>query len=89
MADRAVVPLRVRDIGGCTCGPDGHDFHVGDISPTCRYHQGAAEQPWNHFIPWNCPTYYDGCNCEGGPFYEPPTDCEDICMNECQGPCGV
>lgn len=58
------VPLTIADIGGCTCGPDGHDFHTGDISPTCRYHEAAAEQPWNHHIPWNCPTFYDGCNCE-------------------------
>jgi hypothetical protein len=24
----------------------------------------AAEQPWNHGIPWNCPTFWDGCNCD-------------------------
>ena len=37
------------------------------------YHYGASLQPWNHHIPWNCPTYYDGCNCEGGPYYQMPS----------------
>lgn len=29
----------------------------------CLYHQQAAMYPSDHSIPWNCPTYYDGCNC--------------------------
>lgn len=40
------------------------------------YHYGAELQPWNHRIPWNCPSYYDGCNCEGGPHYNKPEDAE-------------
>lgn len=56
--------LSVRDVGGCICSrlwtADEHP-----IDPECRYHQAAAEQPWNHRIPWNCPTYFDGCNCGG------------------------
>ena len=36
------------------------------------YQYGASLQPWNHRIPWNCRTYYDGCNCDGGPFYDRP-----------------
>jgi hypothetical protein len=57
---RALTP---RDCDGCTCG--GHE-----VRDDCMYHYAAALQPWNHRIPWNCPSYYDGCNCEGGPFYE-------------------
>lgn len=56
-------PLAVLDCGGCTCG--GREVKAG-----CMYHYAASLQPWNHRIPWNCPNYYDGCNCEGGPFYE-------------------
>ena len=37
------------------------------------YHYGASLQPWNHRIPWNCLTYYDGCNCSGGPYYQMPS----------------
>jgi len=36
------------------------------------YHYAAHLQPWNHAIPWNCPAYYDGCNCPGGPYYTRP-----------------
>lgn len=36
------------------------------------YSYGAEMQPWNHQIPMNCPTYWDGCNCEGGPYYQMP-----------------
>ena len=36
------------------------------------YKMAAALQPWNHRIPWNCPNFWDGCNCEGGPLYDPP-----------------
>lgn len=59
-------PLGILDCGGCTCG-GGHP-----VKPGCMYHYAAALQPWNHRIPWNCPNYYDGCNCEGGPFYAMP-----------------
>jgi hypothetical protein len=37
------------------------------ILPDCRYHQIAAAHPHDHRIPWNCPTFYDGCNCETPP----------------------
>ena len=38
------------------------------------YKYGAELQPWNHRFPWNCPHYWDGCNCEDGPHYDRPTD---------------
>lgn len=73
--------------GGCICviaggQPYGYDFDsetkevIWRINPNCEYHQQASEQPWNHRIPWNCPTYWDGCNCDGGPFYEENFDRE-------------
>lgn len=69
-------PLTLSDVGGCTC--QRFDAEAGKHtygSVPCRYHEGAAQQPWNHRIPWNCPTYWDGCNCEGGPyFYEAKAD---------------
>lgn len=37
------------------------------IHPDCAYHALAAEFPLDHSIPWNCATYYDGCNCIGTP----------------------
>jgi hypothetical protein len=40
-----------------------------NIDPDCEYHRAAATEPWNHAVPWNCPTFWDGCNCPGGPFY--------------------
>lgn len=49
--------LTSADAGGCTCG--GHE-----IRESCMYHYAARLQPDNHRIPWNCPTFYDGCNCE-------------------------
>lgn len=61
----AVRPLTVADIGGCTCG-----FCERGADPdyeNCLYHYAAQLQPDNHRIPWNCPTYYDGCNCEEKP----------------------
>jgi hypothetical protein len=51
----AVRLLGITDLMGCTCG--GNDI------ASCMYHYGASLQPGNHRIPWNCPTYYDGCNC--------------------------
>lgn len=66
-------PYTVLDTGGCICAYDPGDGSIAiAIQPECQYHRMAAEQPWNHRIPWNCPTYWDGCNCEGGPFYDPP-----------------
>lgn len=69
-------PLTLSDVGGCTC--QRFDAEAGKHtygSVPCRYHEGAAQQLWNHRIPWNCPTYWDGCNCEGGPyFYEAKAD---------------
>ena len=37
-----------------------------------HYRHAAETQPWNHRFPWNCPSYWDGCNCEGGPYYDRP-----------------
>ena len=53
-AQRALTPA---DTGGCTC-----NTHQPGPSQ-CLYHYAAQLQPSNHRIPWNCPTYYDGCNC--------------------------
>lgn len=63
---------------GCTCsrapgfgcgalGADG--AYEWAVHPACAYHAQAAEQPLNHRVPWNCPSYWDGCNCVGGPLY--------------------
>ena len=52
-----VRPLGVQDLSGCICRDEG-------ISPDCLYHYAASLQPDNHRIPWNCPTYYDGCTCQ-------------------------
>lgn len=60
-------PLTIGDCGGCTCGTP-----CREVKDSCMYHFAASLQPWNHRIPWNCPAYYDGCNCEGGPFYTMP-----------------
>jgi hypothetical protein len=41
--------------------PDGtFDWQIRD---ECPYHSYAAAHPDDHQIPWNCPTFYDGCNC--------------------------
>jgi hypothetical protein len=47
--------------GGCICAwtRDGK----WQLNPECGYHQLAARNPGDHRIPWNCPTFYDGCNC--------------------------
>jgi hypothetical protein len=60
-----VRPLTIGDCGGCTCQPYGPDCD------SCLYHYAARLQPDNHRIPWNCPTFYDGCNCE------PATDLQE------------
>lgn len=62
----AVRALTSGDSGGCTCQGGA----CSGVDETCLYHYAARLQPWNHHIPWNCPSYLDGCNCEGGPFYE-------------------
>lgn len=69
-------PLDHNDYGGCigcvhTRNPDGNGWDW-DIREDCAYHLAAKLQPWNHNIPWVCGNYWDGCNCEGGPFYDPP-----------------
>lgn len=62
-------PLGV-EVGGCTCQRFDSETkkHTYGHAP-CRYHEAATRQPWNHRIAWNCPTYWDGCNCEGGPYF--------------------
>ena len=51
---------------GCICPsptkkPDGpYDWQ---IESDCQYHATAARYPSNHGISWNCPTFYDKCNC--------------------------
>lgn len=68
------MPLSVGEVGGCTCQRFDSESrtHTYRNAP-CSYHEAAERQPWNHHIPWNCPTYFDGCNCDGGPyFYEAP-----------------
>lgn len=50
---------------GCIC-QRRHSYQLErgfDIDPDCPYHRLAAARPWDHRIPWNCPTYWDGCNC--------------------------
>lgn len=71
-------PLNHNDYAGCagckhTKRADGvgYDWEIRD---DCSYHLAAALQPWNHRIPWACGNYWDGCNCEGGPFYDWPAD---------------
>ena len=55
---------------GYGCGARKTDGGRGwTTHPECRYHDQAAEQPWNHRIPWICGNYWDGCNCVGGPLY--------------------
>lgn len=52
------------------------------------YKYGAGLQPWNHQFPWNCPSYYDGCNCEGGPYYDRPETSSLLCGQSARGmPC--
>ncbi len=54
---------RVRDVSGCICG--GRKDAEGEwiILNECEYHSLAAENPTDHSMPWNCPTFYDTCNC--------------------------
>ena len=53
-----VRPLGAWDYPGCACNA------LPEVNPDCLYHYAASPQPDNHRIPWNCPTYYDGCNCD-------------------------
>ena len=48
---------------GCSCSYGA--YVEGEVypKPDCDYHNVAKAQPLNHRIPWNCPTFYDGCNC--------------------------
>jgi hypothetical protein len=64
IADLHGEPVTVSMTGGCTCRWTKAVHRAVDISPDCMYHYAARLQPWNHRIPWNCPTYHDGCNCE-------------------------
>jgi hypothetical protein len=66
-----VHPPRSEVIHGCTCqkfNPDTqkHEYDLG-VDSKCDYHRYAALHPEDHRSPWNCPTYWDGCNC---PDYE-------------------
>jgi hypothetical protein len=52
--------------GSCICAAPGNIRANGGnlvVLPECGYHQVAADHPDDHSIPWNCPTYWDGCNC--------------------------
>jgi hypothetical protein len=56
--------------GGCICSGLNDPKEVMKdptkwrIDPDCIYHQMAKKYPKDHSIPWNCPTYWDGCNCK-------------------------
>ena len=59
------------EVPGCICSRNPNWYtekedgsYVFDLDPECGYHGVAAEHPDDHRIPWNCPTYWDGCNCE-------------------------
>lgn len=52
--------------GSCICAtPENIKAHGGKLVrlPGCAYHAAAARNPRDHRIPWNCRTYWDGCNC--------------------------
>jgi hypothetical protein len=61
----AVGQLSMRDVPGCACDLIAA-AKTGEfvLNPDCLYHLAARLQPDNHRIPWNCPTYWDGCNCD-------------------------
>jgi hypothetical protein len=56
--------------GGCICSRLNPPEQVikypeeWKIDPKCIYHKMAKKYPKDHSIPWNCPTYWDGCNCK-------------------------
>jgi hypothetical protein len=61
--------LRIERKGGsCICVVPGNidieNQSIIQIKPECTYHKAAAAHPQDHSIPWNCPTYWDGCNCK-------------------------
>jgi len=74
-----VRPLLAGDLGGCICPCTKDGIQVLD---DCMYHYGAGLQPDNHRIPWNCPTFYDGCNCE--PEICPLCGGQDVHKPECR-----
>lgn len=47
---------------GCTCS-SGWTKDEHPIREDCLYHWLAAKFPLDHSIPWNCGSYWDGCNC--------------------------
>jgi len=48
---------------GCICPRPNEKGGQRTIRPDCKYHATAARWPEYHAIPWNCPTFYDTCNC--------------------------
>jgi hypothetical protein len=56
-----IVLGRPPECGSCICGVER--IQRRDFRPECTYHAAALAHPDNHSIPWNCPTYWDGCNC--------------------------
>lgn len=68
-ADQAEAKLREVEArgperpGSCTC--IAVPGYKGEIQwEDCPYHRAAKARPADHSIPWNCPTYHDGCNCK-------------------------
>lgn len=59
-----------------------------DLAPgpicVCRHRWGAHSAPINDSEPSVC--MEDGCDCDD---FEPSSLCEDLCLDECKGPCGV
>lgn len=53
--------IQIRELW-CTC-PHPNDRGNWVLDDTCEYHIQAFLHPNDHDIGWNCPTYYDGCNC--------------------------
>lgn len=50
-----------------------HPLHgLTGAEHAANYFRIAAENPEDHRIPWNCPSYWDGCNCKlDGTFADP------------------
>ena len=55
---------RVHGCVGCKAEKKSDGSYLWTIDPECPYHKAAAASPQDHSIPWNCPTYHDGCNCK-------------------------
>lgn len=51
---------------GCKCKSTRNDdgTFTWNLRTDCKYHTQAARYPSDHTIPWNCPTFWDGCNCK-------------------------